>query len=145
MLRLDLSNEPRWLDMPGDVRIQCLPYSTEVMIDAQGDPAVTSLDPELSNRRIGAVVAKQIARRVIIGWEGVGDAEGNPIDPSPEAIDQLMNIWPIFEAFQALYVSGLFAVSAEGNVSTPLPNGSSAGARSTARPARSRAKRVLAS
>ena len=145
MLRLDLSSAPRWLDMPGDVRIQCLPYSTEVMIDAQGDPAVVSLDPELSTRRIGAVVAKAIARRVIIAWEGVGDAEGKPIDPSPEAIDQLMNIWPIFEAFQDRYVSGLFALSAEGNVSTPLPNGSSAGAPTTARAARSRAKPARAS
>lgn len=145
MLRLDLTNAPRWIDMPGGVRIRCLPYSTEVMIDAQADPAVTALDPDLSTRRIGAVVAKAIARRVIVEWEGVGDIDGNPIEPSPQAIDQLMNIWPIFEAFQERYVSGLFALSAEGNGSTPLPNGSSAGASTTARHARSRAKPARAS
>jgi hypothetical protein len=145
MLRLDLSNNPRWLDMPGGVRIQCLPYSTDAMIDAQSDPEVLAVDPALSTRRVGAVVAKAIARRVIVAWEGVGDAAGEPIEPSPAAIDQLMNIWPIFEAFQAQYVSGLFALSAEGNGSTPSPNGSSAGAQTTARPARSRAKPARAS
>jgi hypothetical protein len=86
------------------------------------------------------VVAKAIARRVIVEWEGVGDDEGNPIDPSPGAIDQLMNIWPIFEAFQETYVAEVFALSAEGNGSTPSPSGNSVGAQTTAGPARNRAK-----
>ena len=145
MLRLNLSKEPHWLDMPGGVRIQCTPYSTEVMIDAQQDPAVQAADAEKSNRHLGALVAKAIARRVIVDWEGVGNADGEPIPPDPDAINALMNIWPIFEAFQDSYVAGLFALSAEGNGSTPSPNGNSEGARNTAAPARSRAKPARAS
>ena len=41
----------------------------------------------------------------MLAWEGIGDAEGNPNDPAPSAIDALLDIWPIFEAFQLTYVS----------------------------------------
>ena len=41
----------------------------------------------------------------MLAWEGVGDADGMPIEPSPEAIDAALDIWPIFEAFQLTYVS----------------------------------------
>ena len=39
------------------------------------------------------VFAKALARRAVLAWEGVGDADGKPIDPSPEAIDALLDIW----------------------------------------------------
>ena len=61
--------------------------------------------------------------------------DGNPIDPSPEAIDALLDIWPIFEAFQLTYVSKGLLLEQEKNVSAPLPNGPSAGASDTAKPA----------
>ncbi|WEJ79319.1 hypothetical protein EQ718_10780 [Paracoccus versutus] len=34
------------------------------------------------------------------GWEGVGDAYGNPVPVTSEGIDALLDIWPVFEAFQ---------------------------------------------
>ena len=64
---------------------------------------------------------------------------GNPIDPSPEAIDALLDVWPIFEAFQLTYVSKGLLLEQEKNVSAPSPNGPSAGASDTATPARKRA------
>ena len=33
---------------------------------------------------------KALARRAVLAWEGIGDADGKPIDPSPEAIDALL-------------------------------------------------------
>jgi len=36
----------------------------------------------------------------VLAWEGIGVADGNAIDPSPEAIDAPLDVWPIFEAFQ---------------------------------------------
>ena len=142
MLRLRLTNEPEWLDMPLDVRVLCRPISSEMMLAAQSDPRVRTVDPDVSDREIGAVMAKAIARRAIIEWEGVGDQDGNVIDPSPEAIDQLMNVWPIFEAFQAKYVARVFDLSAEGNALPPSPSGNSEGAENTAKPAKGRARRA---
>jgi hypothetical protein len=46
-----------------------------------------------------------------------------------------LDIWPIFEAFQSLYVAKGLLLDAEKNASSPLPNGSSVGATATAPPA----------
>jgi hypothetical protein len=54
---------------------------------------------------------------------------------SPEAIDALLDIWPIFEAFQSLYVAKGLLLDAEKNASSPMPSGSSVGATATAQPA----------
>ena len=70
----------------------------------------------------------------------VGDADGNVIAPSPAAIDALLNIWPIFEAFQLVYVSKGLLLDQEKNVSALSPNGPSAGASATAKPARKPAR-----
>ena len=76
--------------------------------------------------------AKALARVAILDWEGVGDANSQPIDPSPEAIDALLDLWPLFEAFQTGYVAKGLLLEQEKNASAPLPNGSSAGAMGTA-------------
>jgi hypothetical protein len=76
----------------------------------------------------------------VLGWEGIGDADGNPIDPTPEAIDALLDVWPIFEAFQLTYVSKGLLLEQEKNASALSPSGPSAGASATAKPARKRAK-----
>jgi len=58
----------------------------------------------------------------------------------------LLDIYPIFEAFQAGYVAKALVLDQEKNVSAPLPTGTSAGAIDTARlakpsrPAKSRAR-----
>jgi hypothetical protein len=53
---------------------------------------------------------------------------------SPEGIDALLEIWPVFEAFQTQYVAKGLILDAEKNVSAPLPNGPSAGATGIAQP-----------
>jgi hypothetical protein len=58
---------------------------------------------------------------------------------TPEGIDALLEIWPVFEAFQTQYVARGLILDAEKNVSAPSPSGPSAGAIGTARHARGRA------
>jgi len=140
MLRLDLSNAPHWLDLMPDLRVQLSPLTTALMVAARNDDAVTALPEEASDEERALVFAKAIARIAILDWEGVGDAEGSVIKPSPETIDALLDIYPVFEAFQLRYVSKGLLMDAEKNVSAPLPSGSSVGAQATVRPARKRAK-----
>lgn len=140
MLTLDLSNEPRWHDLAPGVRVQLRPLTTALMVATRSDPDVEAV-PEASNDETRALIfAKALARRAVLDWEGVGDADGNVIAPSPAAIDALLNIWPIFEAFQLIYVSKGLLLEQEKNVSAPSPTGSSAGATATARPARKAVK-----
>ena len=142
MLRLDLTSEPRWLDLGHGVRLSVAPLTTALMVASRSDAVVEALPDNASNEERALVFAKALARRAVLAWDGIGDADGNPIEPSPEAIDALLEVWPIFEAFQAIYVSKGLLLDAEKNVSAPSPTGTSAGATATARPARKPARTV---
>ena len=139
MLRLDLTAEPRWLDLGHGVRLRTAPLTTAMMVASRSDPAVEGLPDTAADEERALVFAKAIARRAVSEWEGVGDAEGNPAPVTPAGIEALLEVWPIFEAFQAEYVAGGLLLDAEKNVSAPSPTGTSAGATATARPAGKRA------
>ena len=139
MLKLDLSNEPAWLDLGHGVRVKLRPLTTALMVAARGDPVVQALGEHAGDEESALAFARALARVAILDWEGVGDAEGNPIPVSAEAIDALLDLWPLFEAFQTGYVAKGLLLEQEKNASSPLPNGSSAGARDTAKPARNSA------
>ncbi|NAZ38350.1 hypothetical protein [Rubellimicrobium sp. CFH 75288] len=140
MLTLDLTNAPRWLDLLPGVRLKLRPLTTALMVSARADPAVEALPPEATTEELALAMAKAVARRAVLDWEGVGDAAGNPVAVSPEGIDALLDIWPAFEAFQAAYVAKGLLLEQEKNASAPSPTGPTAGAKATARPARKPAR-----
>ena len=133
MIRLDLSPEPQWLDLGHGVRLQLLPLTTALMVATRSDIAVQDLAADASNDTRAAVFAAALARRAVVDWEGVGDADGAVIDVTPEGIDALLSLWPIFEAFNLAYVSRGMLLDAEKNASAPSPTGTSVGATVTAR------------
>ena len=135
MIRLQLSPDPQWLDLGHGVRLQLLPLTTALMVATRSDPEVQSLEADASNDTRAAIFAGALARRAVMDWEGVGDADGNPLPVSPDGIDALLSLWPIFEAFNLYYVSPGMLLDAEKNVSAPSPTGTSAEATATARPA----------
>ena len=140
MLTLVLTNTPRWHDLAPGVRVQLRPLTTALMVATRSDPAVEAVPEEAPDEERAVAFAKALARRAVLTWEGIGDADGKPIDPSPEAIDALLDVWPIFEAFQLTYVSKGLLLEQEKNGSAPLPSGPSAGATDIATPAKRRAK-----
>lgn len=158
MLRLDMTRKLAWHDMPGGVRLKLLPITTALMAEARRDPdvvkalqhvppepddAAPDADPATSRATDEAVAipfAVALARLAIVEWEGVGDAKGAPVDPGPETIPALMDIWPIFEAFQTRYVQKGLLLEQEKNASAPSQPGSGAGARTTAQGAKGRAR-----
>jgi hypothetical protein len=135
MLTLDLTNAPQWCELIPGVRVKLRPLTTALMVAALNDPAVADLPEGTAKERAALAMAKVLARRAILAWEGIGDADGNPIDPSPKAIDALLDLWPAFEAFQTRYVAKALVLDAEKNASAPLPSGTSVGATATAQPA----------
>ena len=135
MLTLDLTNAPRWLDLLPGVRLKLRPLTTALMVSARADPAVEALPPEASTEELALAMARAVARRAVLEWEGVGDADGNPVPVTPEGIDALLEIWPAFEAFQSAYVAKGLLLEREKNASSPSPTGPTAGATATARAA----------
>ena len=121
MLRLNLSIEPQWLDLGHGVRLLVEPPTTAVMLAARSDPAILAAahvvegDSPLSNDDLALIVAKAVARIVVKDWEGVGDEEDKLLPVTPEGIDALLEIWPIFEAFQTKYIAGALILDAEKN------------------------------
>ena len=134
MLTLDLSTEPRWLELAPGLRLQLRPLTTALMVATQRDPALQALPDETAAEERALIAAKALARRAILDWEGVGDAAGKELPVTPEAIEALLDLWPIFEAFQIAYVSKGLLLDAEKNACAPLPTGTLAGARATAPP-----------
>ena len=147
MLTLNLSGESRWVDLAAGARIKVKPLTTALMLAARHDPRALSLTQnsddapsEAQENTVALAVAKIIGGLVIEDWEGVGNADGQAVPVSQAWIDALLDLWPMFEAFQEAVVAPAMVLDAEKNVSPPSSTGSSAGAATTAKPARKSAK-----
>ena len=135
MIRLNLTAAPAWLTIAPDLRLLMAPLTTALMVSARADPAIEALADTATQEELALTMAKAVARRAVLDWEGVGDDAGEVVPVSPEGIDALLEIWPVFEAFQTQYVAKGLILDAEKNVSAPSPSGPSAEATATARPA----------
>ena len=135
MIRLNLTAAPAWLTLAPGLRLHVAPLTTALMVSARADPAIEALPDTATQEELALAMAKAVARRAVLDWEGVGDAAGDAVAVSPEGIDALLEIWPVFEAFQTQYVARGLILDAEKNVSAPLPTGPSVGATGIARPA----------
>jgi hypothetical protein len=142
MIRLNLTAAPEWLDLAPSLRLLVGPLTTALMVSARADPAIEALPEGASQEALALAMAKAVARRAVLDWEGVGDDAGNVVHVTPEGIDALLEIWPVFEAFQTQYVAKGLILDAEKNVSAPSPSGPSAGATDTAELARGSAPTV---
>ena len=140
MIRLNLTATPQWLDLAPGLRLLVGPLTTALMVSARSDMAIETLPETATTEELALAMAKAVARRAILDWEGVGDADSNAVPVSPEGIDALLEIWPVFEAFQTGYVAKGLILDAEKNVSAPSPSGPSAGVNDIAPPAQGRAR-----
>lgn len=132
MIRLNPHREPRWFDILPGVRVKVSALTTAIMLAARRDPAVQEAgDPAAQELAVG----KALARLTILEWEGVGDADGKPVPVTPEAVDQLMDVWDVWTAWVSQVMVTFAGMEAEKNASAPSLNGSSAGAGITAEPA----------
>lgn len=139
MLRLNLKSEPRWLEMAPGVRFLLAPCTASVLGAAREAESVQALfadDNAPSETDLTIALAKEVGRRTILEWEGVGDESGQPVAVSPETIDAALEVPVIFQKFQVEHVGkGLMLVD-EKNDSAPSPTGTSAVVTNTARSAR---------
>ena len=119
MLRLELKREPHWLDLGHGVRVQVRPCTTALVMAARAARRDSDRDaPEHAANALGARTAgflKVLGRLAIDGWEGVGDDAGEPAAVTPEGIDALLDLWPLAEAFERLYLGPALLLDAEKN------------------------------
>ena len=113
MITLNLKRENFWLDLPQGIRLFLKPATTALVMAARIE-ALKEVDADAGVR--SAALIRKLAQLAILGWENVGDMEGNPIDVTPDAVEVLMELWPIAESFERLYLAPALIVEEEKNV-----------------------------
>ena len=117
MLRLATEREPVWLDIVPGVRAQFRPISVAAILLARTAAAdVLRAGGEDAMVKAGVAFTSSLAHSGIVAWEGVGDADGNPVEPTKETIDAALELWPVFDAIDLLYVGPALIQDAEKNV-----------------------------
>jgi hypothetical protein len=137
MLRLIDLTCPSWLNLGNGVRVEVLPFTAALMLEIRAvyRREIADLGKDgvpVHPEDLGLRFTQCVARHAIIGWEGVGDHDGEPLDCTPEGVAALMGLYQYAKAFEVAYVGPRMALDAEKNGSSPAPNGTSAGARNTA-------------
>jgi hypothetical protein len=127
MLRLNLSRDPKWIDLGHDVRVLALPLTSAILISLRGELSLQDAET-LAPHEQALHFAKAVASRVITEWEGVGDEVGKELPVSPEAASALMDVFPLYRAFEASYIGPWLKLDSEKNVFAPSASGTSAGA-----------------
>lgn len=108
MLKLDFTGaaEPQWVDAIPGVRLWVKRIDTPVLTLA----ASRVLEDENRSYRV-TVEAAKIA---IMGWEGIGDQDGNAALVTPDAVEVLMRDVPaVYAAFHSLCYLPAFSAHLE--------------------------------
>ena len=84
MIRLNLTATPQWLDLAPGLRLLVGPLTKALMVSARADMAIESLLEAASTEELALAMAKAVARRAILEWEGVGDIDGAVVSASRE-------------------------------------------------------------
>jgi hypothetical protein len=133
LVRIDLSRKERWTKLIGDFEILHDPVSATIMLEAGeaakatvevADGQVADLHPTIEQKT--TFITKFVARSVIRDWRGVvDDATGKPIPVTPDAIDRVFDLFPVFRAFNAKVIDARMRIEREKKSSPILPNGTS--------------------
>ena len=108
MIRLDLKREPHWLDLGHGVRVHVRPCSTALMMaaraEAQRSVPLSANEAQAAAGERTTTLVKALGRLAVQGWEGVAGEDGEPARLTPEGVDALLDLWPMAEAFERLYL-----------------------------------------
>ena len=82
-LKLNTDREPFWLDLVSGVRAQFRPISVVAILLARTAAAeVLRAGGDDAMVKAGVAFTRSLAHSGIATWEGIGDADGRPIEPS---------------------------------------------------------------
>jgi len=117
MLKLAFDREPFWLDLLPGVRVQFRPITVTAILLARTAAAdVLRAGGDDAMVKAGCAFTRSLAHSGIAAWEGIGDADGNPVEPTKETIDAALEVWSLFDAIDRLYVGPALLQDAEKNV-----------------------------
>jgi hypothetical protein len=110
-MRNGLKRENYWLDLISGVRVHVRPASTALVMAARVEALKEDAEPALRS----TALIKRLAQLAILEWDGVGGEDGEALPVTPEGIYALMDLWPIAEAFERLYLGPALLLEQEKN------------------------------
>jgi hypothetical protein len=117
MLKLAFDREPFWLELRSGVRAQFRPVTVTAILLARTAAAdVLRAGGEDAAVKAGVAFTRSLAHSGIAAWEGIGDAAGQPVEPTRDTIDAALELWPLFDAIDRLYVGPALLQDVEKNV-----------------------------
>ncbi len=130
MLRIERTRTPETIDLGDGAALHLRQPDVADIVIARTAAADTLLDLEDDDRGAAfrATFARKLLSRCLTSWEGIGDADGNAIEPSPDAVESLLAIPRVFDLVETKLVLPIFLRSEEKNASSPSLNGTSPGA-----------------
>lgn len=133
MLTLRFQTEPFWLEIIEGLRFHVRPCSSLILEQAQENVSANmSASAEMSARVRYVLLTTEIAKLVILDWEGVVDVDDKPIPVSVDTIDFALSLPLVNNRFAETYVSAGLRLGFEKKDYAPLPTGISEGALDTA-------------
>ena len=165
MLRLDIPEEPYWLELEAGPRLYVRPLQTPEYNVAKARN-VEALKQMIEERQgiletggkvdhlpdIDDAAARKgyaeflftvaLAQSAIIDWESVGDETGEPIEVTKEAVAKLIRIPTIADDFLRKYTRHYETILTEGESSPVGANGTSQAAGNTAKGAKNKRPRA---
>ena len=142
MLKINFSGSPIRVPLFGGAALICKPFDVMDVhwalgsepcefgdLDAPADPADVSLEALGRTMRNAHY---RLAMRVVTGFEGIGDEDGDEVAFSEEALAAIMRDPRVYGRFVQHYGNTAFGLAEEGNDSAPSPNGTSAAAQTSA-------------
>ncbi len=116
MLKLAFDREPFWLDLLPGVRVQFRPITVAAIMLARTVAAdVLRAGGDDAMVKAGCAFTRSLAHSGIAAWEGIGDADGSPVEPTKETVDAALEVWSLFDAIDRLYVGPALIQDAEKN------------------------------
>lgn len=108
LVHLDLSTADRWTTLIAGFDILHGPITSAIMAEAGHAATAESIEERTVE------ITRYLARQVIRDWRGVvDDATGKALAVSPAAVDAVMDIWPIFRAFNDKVIDARIRIDRE--------------------------------
>jgi len=112
MIKLNLKREDYWLDLGHGVRVKVHPASTALVMAARVS-ALKEEGDDAGSR--SAALIKRLAMLAVTEWEGVGGEDDKLAEVTDEAVAALMDLWPLADAFERLYLGPSLVLEQEKN------------------------------
>ncbi|MES2753781.1 MAG: hypothetical protein V4659_03875 [Pseudomonadota bacterium] len=120
LVRLDLDTSDRWTHLIGDFEILHGPVTAALMTEA--GYAATAEGVEARTVQ----VCQFVARAIIRDWRGVvDDATDQPLPVTDATVNAVLDVYPIFRAFNDRVIDARVRIEREKKDSSSLPPGSS--------------------